>query len=785
MQIVEFLTHLHGVQQVGANHWVALCPAHSDHNPSLHVTLVKDKILLRDFSGCKAEEIVRALGLKMRDLYLDAWQPQQYGLTLAKYAEAKRIPAAWLQQYCNVHDGKWTSSTGNTWDGVYMPYMGEAPTVPTTCTRVRLSLYKSKDPSGKKHDTRFVTVKGSKVCLYGLWRHTLQPKDYTFLVEGESDCQTMWYNDFVCLGLPGANNYKSSRDDAILGQYAQIYLVMEPDAGGKALWELAQKSPLLPKMRFILMPQGCGKDASDAWLANPDRPKFQELMRGLMATATTAADFPVPPAWYPQDGRAVTSPENGKQGGRPPADYIAAALDYYGSLCKDSLPTIRYWRGSYHKWNGIYYEEMPDSDMASAAMHWIQETNACARFGISASTGGLKNLLANIQSFGMLGIPSNIEAPSFISRKGDEPEPREKEWYLPCKNGIVNVRLASELAAEQELVPRQITDLSDTMQPHTPDFLVNYGLDYEYDPNATCPRYDAFLKLVLPDDETRESFLQMLGLCLIPDTSYARAFFLYGPAGTGKTTSLEILQQVVAESNCCHEGLLDMAQPFRLFPLTNHLVNLVGELPTDDPDGRMKYVEGIFKDSISGAVISAERKYKEPVSARCIARHVFASNALPVFYDKSDGIWDRLVIFPFETRIRGTETEVLDFWKTLRDELPGILNRCLAALWRLRNSGTAFHESKISADLKAEYRARCDIDGEFLRNTFCVGTGEGLTQTEAYKEYADFLANNGYSRRNVTTFLQAVLRVFNIRPKPRNSTNRERILPGLMKLSDY
>lgn len=47
-------------QLVGAS-CLAPCPAHDDHDPSLHITQRDDRILLRCFAGCSQEEVLDAL----------------------------------------------------------------------------------------------------------------------------------------------------------------------------------------------------------------------------------------------------------------------------------------------------------------------------------------------------------------------------------------------------------------------------------------------------------------------------------------------------------------------------------------------------------------------------------------------------------------------------------------------------------------------------------------------------------------------------------------------------
>ena len=65
--------------------------------------------------------------------------------------------------------------------------------------------------------------------------------------------------------------------------------------------------------------------------------------------------------------------------------------------------------------------------------------------------------------------------------------------------------------------------------------------------------------------------------------------------------------------------------------------------------------EKTFKLVTDGAEIPVERKYQPPGKARATARIVFMANALPQFVDRTNGLWDRLVIFPFPHRFRGTD----------------------------------------------------------------------------------------------------------------------------------
>lgn len=82
---------LKGVVQV-ADGWKALCPAHNDTNPSLSINCTSDgKVLLRCFADCDTRDIVKAMGLTMRDLFTQGRGKPQKAAPVTRKPKAKRI----------------------------------------------------------------------------------------------------------------------------------------------------------------------------------------------------------------------------------------------------------------------------------------------------------------------------------------------------------------------------------------------------------------------------------------------------------------------------------------------------------------------------------------------------------------------------------------------------------------------------------------------------------------------------------------------------------------------
>lgn len=69
MRAAEFAS-LVGARRTGTGRWLARCPAHDDHSPSLSISEGRDgRVLVRCWAGCCLDEILNPLKLRRRDLF--------------------------------------------------------------------------------------------------------------------------------------------------------------------------------------------------------------------------------------------------------------------------------------------------------------------------------------------------------------------------------------------------------------------------------------------------------------------------------------------------------------------------------------------------------------------------------------------------------------------------------------------------------------------------------------------------------------------------------------------
>jgi hypothetical protein len=110
---------------------------------------------------------------------------------------------------------------------------------------------------------------GNKPFPYGLrLLEEARKAGFVVLVEGESDCHTLWYHEIPALGIPGASNWRDGWATYLDG-IEKIYAVIEPDQGGDTLREKLPRCVAI-RERLHLLELAEHKDPSALHLADPD-----------------------------------------------------------------------------------------------------------------------------------------------------------------------------------------------------------------------------------------------------------------------------------------------------------------------------------------------------------------------------------------------------------------------------------------------------------------------------------------------------------------------------------
>src|SRR5579859_133483 len=210
-------------------HWYnTLCPAHQDQDMSFGFTESKTGgVHFHCFAGCSREQILAALHLTEDEVRGDGrtTRPDRR-ITLWDLAVEKCLHPSYLLSYGLIDGYTWRTSKGKTVEQV-----------------IRIPYYLENGEEHTLAHIRFnLTAKGGtgadgtgSLIPYGLNRLAdARSAGSLVIVEGESDCWTLWRFGFPALGIPGATNAKTLHADLLKG-IERVYICQElTDNAGRA-----------------------------------------------------------------------------------------------------------------------------------------------------------------------------------------------------------------------------------------------------------------------------------------------------------------------------------------------------------------------------------------------------------------------------------------------------------------------------------------------------------------------------------------------------------------------
>ena len=300
-----------------------------------------------------------------------------------------------------------------------------------------------------------------------------------------------------------------------------------------------------------------------------------------------------------------------------------------------------------------------------------------------------------------------------------------------------------------------IRDMS--FKEHTPSYLSTVQLNVEYNPQVDCPQFKKFLNEVL-DCKLIPLVQEIVGYLLTTNTASQKAFVFWGPARTGKSTLLWVVEYLLlGKKNVSNIPWQEIGDKFKTAELLGKLANVFSDLPSKSIDDT-----GIFKVVTGEDYLMAEKKNKNPFKFKPFARLVFSCNELPRNYvDRTEGFYRRLIIVPFNRQIEKSKIDKSLKYKFQREK-EGILNWALEGLKRLYENNFEFSENELTDGVKKEYKREnnnvisfveecCELDGLF-----------SCSRIELYEAYKEFCVEAGLKALSQIKFNKELEGNFNI-----------------------
>jgi putative DNA primase/helicase len=302
--------------------------------------------------------------------------------------------------------------------------------------------------------------------------------------------------------------------------------------------------------------------------------------------------------------------------------------------------------------------------------------------------------------------------------------------------GLINFRNGL-LAWQDESLP---------LPPHSPDVLSTIQLSVNWNPEARCPAFDAFLAGVLaPGDVPR--MWEVIGYLLLSGNPLHRMFLLYGRGFNGKGVLLRVLIALLGEASVSSVSLHSLAEErFTRAGLVGRTANICGDIDAT-------YIErtGLLKQLTGEDLITAEHKFRKPAQFTNWAVPVFSANEIPTSSDTSPGWRQRWEVFTFPN----TFPHNPDLEPSLKQqsELEGIAVRAVVALRELMaRRPPEFSRTAAGDAAKAEFIASQDPLHGWMAEGCWTMAGKWTDRREAYASYKAWADAGGHRPLGKTKF---------------------------------
>lgn len=639
--------------------------------------------------------------------------------------------------------------------GLAFPYA--APDGTISLVRLKLDTPRTADKDGERKEIKYEAPRGSRVRLYvpPPVYPLLATADPLVLTEGEKKAASAASRGLAAVAVAGVWCWKdraastASKKDELLPDFGQIPLegrrvAIAFDSDAATNPEVRKAEARLAKALAgrgavavpVRLPAGPGgeKQGLDDFLAARGAAGKEEFL----ALADAAFD------------ELLATPAGADDG--PPAPFKAARL-YLGAVCTHGGEyTLRRHAETFYRWRGGRYEPVSDEEVEAEILRFVSDAFGPA----AASPRYALDIAACVRALVM--VDGAIAPPVWLGGQHRGPQ----FDYLAFTNGILDLKGVFS-GAEECLLPPSPLWFSTTV------------LDYAFDPDADCPGWLTFLDRVLEGDAERIALAEeLVGVCLTPDPTFHKFALLVGDGANGKSVFCEVLTGVLGPDNVSHVPLESFGQRFQLTPTLCKLANVAAEIGEID-----KVAEGHLKAYTAADRMEFDRKHKNPVSARPTARLILSTNNLPRFADRTDGLWRRILLLLFRIQIPPAEQDRF-LADRLLAERPGILNRALVALHRLRTGGR-FTEPAVCAEALQEYRAESNPARTFLELYCRPSPGGEVACHRLYQAYKTWAQGLGYRPLADSQFGREVKKAFGAtrrRGGPRDQ--REYMYAGLV-----
>lgn len=694
MKLQEIISYFRNPKPNGYNSFMVTCPCHNDSTQSLCISDDNGKILLNCFAGCRAEDITRAIGLSMRDLFQAPQQSNKppkpasteyrYGDRLKKIRFYKWNKDKWQKSFCWQHkddNGSWQKGRG----GINPP------------------LYKQE-------------------LLNNIADHTI------YIVEGEKDANTMTDKlGLLAVSAPdgatkGNKGKKWDKRFNSLFTGVNVVIIPDNDEAGKNFASLVANE-LLTVAHSVKVLDLCTEwenlkekgDITDIYEnEQPSRNKTvaQTVKYKIEALkdCTTAVTEPLTqaedtetkapesnikyaPLWVYQDDYGKLKIDE--------SQYIEAFAEQQGVKCINSV---------------LYSVDGKMSD--DKAKHIImKDIKGYVRSNVGDKA---EKLLKGIKQY------CYTESPTPTLDK------------IHFKNGTLS---------------RDKNGLF-TVWSNEKEFCIN-RINADYNPNAKAPtKFLDYLKTVYYEDDQR-TIQQYCGYCLIPTTILQKALLIIGDGGEGKSVLGAVLNGILGENNCYNESIGVLQKNFGVANVENKLLFIDDDLSENALTNARTFKNLVTNKT---TIAAEKKFVQNNQFKSYIRFLIFGNFTLQSLYDISEGFSRRQLVLQAKPKdTNRTDNPFIDR-EIIETESEGVAKWLVDGLNELIKRSFKIYVSERTQEKSEELKKQQDSVLCFLEecDSFIIKPGLQIHSYTLYQFYQDFCDDNLLTTLKQKTFVSAV-----------------------------
>jgi len=334
--------------------------------------------------------------------------------------------------------------------------------------------------------------------------------------------------------------------------------------------------------------------------------------------------------------------------------------------------------------------------------------------------------------------------------------PEKRTFFKRGTDGRINFKNGIFETSTKELIP------------HSPDYGFRAVLPFEYDPEASCSAFEAWLDDVMLGDKELVAILQeFMGYVVVGgEYKYHKALWLAGTGRNGKSTFLEVLKALVGEDNYSALSIKQIiADRFTSSDLDGKFVNFSEETsPEELADS------GPFKNLTGNGDVQAQKKFGDVYKFRNRAKMVMTYNEVPQLKDLSPGMLSRPIIIPWKKDLTESGAQDKNLSKRLLSELPGIFNFAFKGWIRLEAQQEFTQSAKSELAKEDVQEASCTAIRWFKENITLEKdlTTEALKPRQLYEAYKQTIGQYAYSE---TKFFSRLSTLKSVATRKRRTAN--------------